>query len=138
VAEVRRHQPKVDADCAPAMPSEDADATFEDWPLDHLEAYATLLKEYPAAISFLRGQDDVTLREVLESNEPNRYMFGKALHGAARDLARELVLTRQGANDCHRQNAIVGICRRGLLDGIFLPGKTRILNTSHNLANELL
>jgi hypothetical protein len=138
LAEVRRHQPKVDAGSAPAMPSEDtsispgaADATFENWPVDHLESYLALVQEYPAAKSFLGADDDIQLHEILLEHEPNQYRFSKALQGAARDLARELVLARQDANDYDRQNAIVGICRRGLLDGIFLPGKSRMLNASH-------
>lgn len=138
LAEVRRHQPKVDADSAPAMSSEDtsispgaADTTFENWAVDHLESYLALVQEYPATKSFLRAEDDIQLHEILLEHEPNRYMFGKALHAAARDLAREFVLARQGVNDYNRENVIVGICHRGLLDGIFLPGKTRMLNTSH-------
>ncbi|KAI5797042.1 hypothetical protein FPQ18DRAFT_422311 [Pyronema domesticum] len=144
LAEVRRHQPKVDADSAPAMSSEDtsispgaADTTFENWAVDHLESYLALVQEYPATKSFLKAEDDIQLHEILLEHEPNRYMFGKALHAAARDLAREFVLARQGVNDYNRENVIVGICHRGLLDGIFLPAKsTMLLYVSFAAENE--
>jgi hypothetical protein len=87
--------------------------------------YIDLIQEYPAAKSFLRAGDDIQLREILEANEATQYLFSKALQGAAWDLASELVL---GLEDADREDDIVDICHRGLLDGIFLPGKTRMLN----------